>query len=53
MRPPLFNQIERQIMHENKSYFATRMRLHIAIKQFEKVFMKTLVGKFIQKVTNS
>jgi hypothetical protein len=49
MKPPLFNKIERQIMHEDKSLYASRMKLHIATKKFEKAFMKTFIGRFIEK----
>jgi hypothetical protein len=48
MKKPLFNEIERQIMHEDKSLYASRMKLHIATKKFEKAFMKTFVGRFIE-----
>ena len=49
MKKPLFNEIERHIMNEDKSLYASRMKLHVAKKNFEKEFMKTVVGRFIQK----
>lgn len=49
MKKALFNEIERRIMHEDKSLYASRMKLHIATKKFEKVLMKTFVGRFIEK----
>ena len=49
MKKPLFNETERQVMHEDKSLYASRMKLHIATKKFEKAFMKTAVGRFIKK----
>ena len=49
MKKPLFNEIERQVMRENKSFYASRMKLDIATKQFKKELMKTFVGRFIQK----
>ena len=52
MKNPLFNETERQIMHEDKSLYASRMKLHIAKKKFEKAFMKTYVGRFIEKTVN-
>lgn len=52
MKKPLFNEIERQIMHEDKSLYASRMKLHVAKKKFEKEFMKTVVGRFIQKTVD-
>ena len=52
MKKPLFNETERQIMHEDKSLYASRMKLHIAIKKFEKAFMKTFVGRFIEKTAD-
>jgi hypothetical protein len=36
-------------MHEDKSLYASRMKLHIATKKFEKAFMKTFIGRFIEK----
>lgn len=39
-------------MHEDKSLYASRMRLHIAKKNFEKAFVKTYVGRFIEKTVN-
>lgn len=47
MRKPMFNNIERQIIHIDNSLYASRMKMHIAIKRFEKAFMKTFVGRFI------
>lgn len=52
MKKPLFNEIERQIMHEDKSLYASSMKLHIAKKKFEKAFMKTFVGRFIEKTVD-
>jgi|JI10StandDraft_1071094.scaffolds.fasta_scaffold394472_2 hypothetical protein len=52
MKKPLFNEIERQIMHEDKSLYVSRMKLHIATKKFEKAFMKTCVGRFIEKTVD-
>jgi hypothetical protein len=52
MEKPLFNEIERQIMHEDKSLYASRMKLHIATKKFEKAFMKTYVGRFMEKTVD-
>lgn len=52
MKKPLFNEIERQIMHEDKSLYASRMKLHIATKKFEKAFMKTYIGSFIEKTVS-
>jgi hypothetical protein len=52
MKKPLFNQIERKIKHEDKSLYASRMKLNIATKKFEKAFIKTLVGRFIQKTVD-
>ena len=48
MRKPLFNDIERRIMQKDKSLFASTMKLYIATKKFEKVFMKTLFGTCIK-----
>ncbi len=45
----MFDQIERQIINENNSFFASRMRLFIAKKRFEREFMKTGIGRFIHK----
>lgn len=52
MKKPLFNQLERQIMHEDKSFYASRMKLYIAIKKFEKEFMKTFFGWLIKKIVH-
>jgi hypothetical protein len=52
MKKPLFNEIERQIMHEDKSLYASRMKLHIASKKFEKAFIKTYVGRFMEKTVD-
>jgi hypothetical protein len=52
MKKLLFNEIERQIMHEDKSLYASRMRMHIATKRFEKEFMKTFVGRFIKNTVD-
>jgi hypothetical protein len=52
MKKPLFNEIERQIMHEDKSLYASRMKLHIATNKFEKAFMKTFFGRFVEKTVN-
>lgn len=49
MKKPLFNEIERQIMLEDKSIYASRMKMHIATKNLEKEFMKTFIGRFIEK----
>jgi RNase P protein component len=52
MKKPLYNEIERQIMHEDKSLYASRMNLHIAKKKFEKAFMKSFVARFIKKTVD-
>ena len=52
MKKPLFNEIERHIMHEDKSLYASTMKLHIATKKFEKAFMKTFIGRFIEKTVD-
>ncbi len=52
MKKPLFDEIERQIIREDKSFSASRMNLHIATKKFEKAFMKSLIGRFIQNTIN-
>jgi hypothetical protein len=52
MKKPLFNEIERQIMHEDKSLYASRTKLHIATKKFEKAFIKTYVGRFMEKTVD-
>lgn len=49
MKNPLFNQVERQVMHEDKSLNASGMKLHIATKRLERAFMKTFVGRLIEK----
>ncbi len=49
MKKPLFNAIDRMIIREDKSYYATRLKLTIATKRFEKEFLKTGVGKFLIK----
>ena len=52
MKKPLFNEIERQILHEDKSLYASRMRLNISIKKFEKAFIKTYFGRFMKKTVD-
>jgi hypothetical protein len=52
MKKPLFNEIERQIMHEDKSLYASRIKLQIKTKKFEKAFMKTFLGRFIEKTVD-
>ncbi len=52
MKKPLFNEIERQIMQEDKSLYARRMKLYIATKKFEKAFMKTFVGRFVENTVD-
>lgn len=52
MKKPLFNQTERRIIYEGKTIYASIMKLHIAKKKFEKEFMKTYVGRFIEKIAN-
>lgn len=56
MKKPLFNQTERRIIYEGKTIYASIMKLHIiknqAKKKIEKEFMKTYVGRFIEKIAN-
>ena len=52
MKKPLFNNRERRKMHEDNSLSASTMKLDIAIKRFEKAFMKTFIGRFIEKTVN-
>ena len=49
MKKIYFNQIERQIIKENKTLSASKMILHIAIKKFEREVMKTFFGTLIKK----
>lgn len=49
MKPPYFKEIERKIMKADDSLFASRMRLFIAVKYFEKSFMKSYLGGFLRK----
>lgn len=49
MKRPLFNEIQRQIMHEDKSLYAATMKLDIAIKRFQKELMKTFIGRLFNK----
>lgn len=43
MKTPLFNNIERKIIRDNDSLFASNMRLHIAVKRFEKEVLKGII----------
>jgi len=52
MKKSLFNQIERQILKEGNSLSASRMKLHIATKRFEKAFTTTSIGRFVQKTVD-
>lgn len=49
MKKPLFNEVERRIIYEDKSLHASRMKMHIYIKKFEKEFIKSFVGRLIKK----
>jgi hypothetical protein len=46
MRRPLFNETQRQIMYEDNSHYANRMRLTIAVERFKKELCKLLKPKF-------
>lgn len=50
MKKPLFNEIQRQIMHEDKSVYASIMRLDVAKKKLENSFIK-FVGRMMQKLS--
>ena len=52
MKKPLFNKIERQIISEDQSLYASSMKLHIATKKFEKAFMETFVGRLVKYTVN-
>lgn len=45
----LFTEIERQIIREDKSLYASRMKMYIAKKRFQKEIMKTSIGRFMKK----
>lgn len=49
MKQPLFNQDERQLIIEDDSYFASRAKLHIAVKKLERDIANTRVFKKIEK----
>lgn len=49
MKKPIFNQIERKIIRESNSLFSDRMKLFIAVKKFEKAFLKSPVGKLLNR----
>lgn len=40
MKKPLFNQFERQVINENNSLYASRMKLYIALNRFGKVLKR-------------
>jgi hypothetical protein len=46
MKRPLFNETQRQIMYEDNSHYANRMRLTIAVERFKKELHKLLKPKF-------
>lgn len=50
MKKPLFNEFDRQIIQEDKSLSAAIMKLYIAVKKFEKAFLKTAIGRFFDKI---
>jgi hypothetical protein len=50
MKKPLFCEIERRIIHEDKSIFASQMKLHFAVKKFERELAKTTLGKIFKKL---
>ena len=49
MKKPYFDEIERQIMREDNSFFATRMLTFIAKERFKKEFMKLPEIKALRK----
>jgi hypothetical protein len=49
MKKPIFDEIDRRIIKENKSYYSSRMILFIATKKIEKAFIKSNIGVFLKK----
>lgn len=51
MKTPLFNELDRKILRENKSSgYAARVRLYIAVHNLEKAFAKSYVGRLIKGI---
>lgn len=51
MKKPLFNQIERMIMIEDNSFYASKMKLQIATKKCEREFSKAIYH-FLEKINS-
>lgn len=49
MKKPLYTQDERMLIQDPKSLDGAKMRLYIAKKNFQKVFMKTFIGVAVKK----
>jgi len=47
MKKPLFDTIDRQIIREDQSLSASRMKLTITSKRFQKEFMKSGLGRLL------
>lgn len=53
MKKPLFNQEERRIIRSEDSHLADKMKSYLALKDFERSFIKSGIGKFAYKVAEA
>lgn len=50
MKKPIFDKINRQIIREDNSFSANRMKFFISNKKVEKAFLKTGIGRALDQV---
>lgn len=52
MKKPIFNEFERQIIHENNSLNASVKKVYFTVKKIERSFMKSSLGRLLETIAD-